>query len=163
MNTPRSTQRKDRQLTFTENDCEELFEDHFQPGETLHDRTDLYHESSNSEDEGGDLTFAGSSPQNCLGDSEDRRELSVNSEWGILLQKRQVMLLQQHDAIKEQNIKFGQRLDTIEEVIITVYGSTEHHQRNSRVPKGLTVSFIGRVASRTLILCLITKYFPYCI
>lgn len=41
LNTPRSTQCKDRQLTFTENDCEELFEDRFQPGETLHDRTDL--------------------------------------------------------------------------------------------------------------------------
>lgn len=127
---------------------------HFQPGETLDDRVDLYAEHhSDSEGEEGDFRgpiTGGSVGMDCYGDRRGEPAVNNSNEWSVLLQKQQAMLLQviqQQDVIKQQNIEFKSRLEAIEDTVASLSsqslehsGSTEHHRSNAKIPKDLTVS-----------------------
>ena len=137
---------------------------HFQPGDTLQDRSDLYSEGGNisnseSEDGLGDFSLSqpltGSSQFNASRESAPEHHVAVNSQSSLsnnlpqLLQNQQAMLLrmiQQQDEIKELQAQFGKRLEEVENTVSTLsvppQTTINSGQHRKRLPRDLMVTTI---------------------
>ena len=119
---------------------------HFQPGDILQDRADLYSEAGSEIDsDEDDLHLSGSAVYNSRRDPAPGVNLpSINQ----LVQQQQGMLLkiiQQQETLQENQTQYAERLDAIESTLskMSQCRSAEQNskqQERSRLPKGLGVS-----------------------
>lgn len=116
---------------------------HFQPGESLQDRSDLYSEAGSESDDGLDIPLSGSTVHNS-----GRDVTRINHpDLSLLVQQQQGMLLkiiQQQETLKENQTQYAERLDVIESALSKITSDNAEQnskqQERSRLPKGLGVS-----------------------